>query len=79
MKTMKAKRAPKIPDNLLEKLRQRRGLDGADASKDSEIHKMSPAEMVREAVAWDLGYAEWADTIAEYMRDAKATPDDFKP
>lgn len=66
-----------IPNYMLRKLRGRRGLELDDSSKDESIKNMSPVAIVQECTAWELGDPSWAYTIARWMRDAGANPEDF--
>jgi hypothetical protein len=58
-------------------LRLRRGIDEDDTSEDEQIRKMAPHEIVRERTAWELGTPGWADTIAFWMEEYGAKPEDF--
>lgn len=66
-----------VPLHIIEILRQRNGLDINDTSKDEQILKMQPTEMVRECVTWELGYPSWADYFAKLMKDCNAKLEDF--
>lgn len=58
-------------------LRGRFGIGNTDKSKDEDILKMSPAEMVRECTIWELGDPSWANQIARWMKSAGCTVDDL--
>ncbi len=62
---------------ILETLRQRRGLEKDDSSKDEDIERMPPALKVRHLTAWHLGDGGWANSIAAWMKECGATPEDF--
>jgi hypothetical protein len=66
-----------IPLHIIEILRQRKNLDSNNNSKDEQILKMQPAAMVRECVAWELGYPSWADYFAKLMKDCNSKLEDF--
>lgn len=66
-----------IPENMLQKLRGRVGLEEDDKSRDEEFYQLSPVKIVKECAAWELGYADWATTIAEWMVAVGAEPKDF--
>ena len=66
-----------LPMSMREQLRGRYGLEPSDGSKDEAIAELSPADMVREAVGWELGDPSWAARIAMFMRAAGAKPEDF--
>lgn len=67
----------KLSEQTMKKLRGRLGLDTCDTSRDEEIKKIPPVEIVREAVAWTLGNYSWADYVACLMREAGVSPEDF--
>lgn len=58
-----------IPEHILQKIRQREGLEKDDASQDDRILKMSPSMKLRRIVGWELGDGHWADTILEWAKD----------
>ena len=66
-----------LPMSMREQLRGRYGLEPSDGSKDEAIAELSPADMVREAVGWEIGDPSWAARIAMFMRAAGAKPEDF--
>jgi hypothetical protein len=66
-----------LPMSMREQLRGRYGLKPEDKSKDEAIAELSPADMVRQAVAWELGDPSWAGRIAMFMRASGAKPEDF--
>jgi hypothetical protein len=66
-----------LPMSMREQLRGRYGLEPGDRSKDEAIAELSPADMVREAVGWELGDPSWAARIAMFMRATGAKPEDF--
>ena len=67
----------KLPATMMEMLRGRFGLDEDDITKDAEIEKLSPVEIVRECAAWKLGDQHWANVVARWMKAAEANPKDF--
>jgi hypothetical protein len=67
----------KLTRNMMEMLRQRYALDADDSSKDVEILKMSPVDVVRDCTAWKIGDPSWANEIAAWMVHAGAKPQDF--
>uniref|UniRef100_A0A6H1Z7P2 Uncharacterized protein n=1 Tax=viral metagenome TaxID=1070528 RepID=A0A6H1Z7P2_9ZZZZ len=62
---------------MMEALRGRRGLDDDDTSQDDEIRTMSPAEIVRECAAWELGDPYWATIFAGWMQAAGCKVEDL--
>lgn len=69
--------AKHIPESIMQRLRGRLRLSENDTSRDTEILSWSPQEMVRECTAWELGYSDWVDVIAEWMTAVGAKPEDF--
>ena len=71
---------PEVPDYIMEDLRQRRGVDEYDMSKDPEILKMSGFEFLDEWLKWNgiIGYtADILDVIyAAYGIDLTEYPFD---
>ena len=67
----------KLTPKMMGMLRQRFGLGEGDSSKDTEILKLTPVEVVQECTAWQLGDPGWADQIAGWMVAAGAKPQDF--
>jgi hypothetical protein len=66
-----------ITRRMMKALRGRRDLEYNDSSQDEKILKMTPVQIVRECVAWELGDPSWADQIAHWMVAARARPQDF--
>lgn len=66
-----------IPPCMQEQLRGRYGLAYDDDSKDDRILSLTPVDMVRNAVAWELGDPSWAARVAQFMRATGAKPEDF--
>ena len=62
---------------MMRNLRGRFGLDDNDTSKDEAIMEMSPEDMVRECVVWELGDPSWASRIAGWMKAVGAKPENF--
>jgi len=67
----------KLSGDMMECLRGRRNLAEDDTSQDAQIEAMSPVEIVKECGAWRLGYRDWANIFAHWMKTAGAKPDDF--
>ena len=61
----------------MEMLRGRLGLNEDDTSRDAEILKMEPYEVVRECSAWKLGDPYWATMIAGWMKQSGCKVDDL--
>lgn len=57
------------PDYIMEILRQRKGLDEIDDSKDELISKTHPLEVFEEVLGWELGDSSWASTIIGWLKD----------
>jgi hypothetical protein len=60
---------PETPEYIMKKIRGRMGLEPSDGTSDGEIKNLNPMEKLREAVAWELGHREWADTILMWAKD----------
>ena len=58
----------KYPDYIMRTLRQRRGLDEYDNSKDSYISEMSPERAFSEMCEWN-GFIGWSGTIKGWIKD----------
>ena len=58
----------KYPDNIMEILRQRVGLDEDDTSRDDELQTLTPVEALDECLSWEGidGYTSW---ILNVIRD----------
>ena len=56
------------PDNIMEILRQRVGLDEDDTSRDDELQTLTPVEALDECLSWEGidGYTSW---ILNVIRD----------
>ena len=56
------------PDNIMEILRQRVGLDEDDTSRDAELQTLTPVEALEECLSWEgiEGYTGW---ILDVIRD----------
>ena len=56
------------PDNIMEILRQRVGLDEDDTSRDGELQTLTPVEALEECLSWEgiEGYTGW---ILDVIRD----------
>lgn len=56
------------PDNIMEILRQRVGLDEDDTSRDDELQTLTPVEALDECLSWEgiEGYTYW---ILDVIRD----------
>lgn len=67
----------KIPEHMLRLLRLRHELAEDDTSSDADFHAMTPVEIIRECVTWDLGDPSWANRIAGFMKAVGAKPEDF--
>lgn len=55
---------------LMEALRQRKGLNKDDTTMDETLDELPPSEKFREWCAWELGCASWAFYI---LRAARAS------
>lgn len=56
------------PENIRATLRQR--LDSmSEAEFNEALEHMTPMEKLRHVVAWELGYAQWADIILNYAKN----------
>jgi hypothetical protein len=54
----------KIPENILDAVRQRLGADDEnDTSRDQLIEKMTPKELMAKWSGWHLGYEDWGNEI----------------
>lgn len=47
-------------ENIMEMLRQRRGLEPDDKSQDAQIVAMKPRKKLEELCGWELGDPQWA-------------------
>jgi hypothetical protein len=54
---------------VMQMLRERRGLDDNDASEDSKILAMSPHEKLQDLFGFRLGDEEWANVVVDWMRE----------
>lgn len=66
-----------IPPYMLKKLRGRLGLEEDDKSRDERFYKMTPVQIVKECVAWEIGDETWATIIADFMVSMDVQPKDF--
>lgn len=64
------------PDNIMEILRQRMGLDEDDTSRDDELQTLTPLEALDECLSWEGidGYTSWIlgiirDTFKVKLKD----------
>ena len=66
----------KYPENIMGYLRQRKGLEPDDTTRDNEINLMTPNEAFEEVLEWDglIGYAyiikRWIEDIYGIDLDA---------
>ncbi len=54
------------PEYIMNKIRQREGLEFNDKSQDDRLTAMSPKEKLRRVVGWELGDDNWTDTILQW-------------
>ena len=66
------KTKPELPGYMIAALRGRLGLESDDGSQDHCIEDMTPEDVVRECIAWDLGDRGWADAFANLVVAAGA-------
>jgi hypothetical protein len=59
----------KTPENILKRLRQRKGFDENECWNDAELDRMSPMEKLREVAGWELGDPSWAGTFIQWAKD----------
>jgi hypothetical protein len=60
---------PAFPDVILSKLRERKGLEPSDASRDAEIMDYTPIEALSEMAAWEFGDPTWAGTFIRWAKE----------
>lgn len=60
---------PAFPDVILSKLRERKGLEPTDASRDAEIMDYTPLEALSEMAAWEFGDPTWAGTFIRWAKE----------
>ena len=66
----------KYPENIMGYLRQRKGLEPDDTTRDNEINTLTPNEAFEEVLEWDglIGYAyiikRWIEDIYGIDLDA---------
>lgn len=58
----------KYPEDIMEILRQRLGLEEDDTSRDSEINTYTPSEAFEEVCNWE-GFLGYASTIKSWIED----------
>ena len=56
------------PEYIMEKIRQRRGLDLDDLSEDEDIMAMSPDDAFDACCAWE-GFIGWGPSIRAWIED----------
>lgn len=66
-----------IPKYMLIKLRGRLGLEPYNNLRDKEFYQMTPVQIVKECTAWEIGDADWATIIADFMVSMDVQPKDF--
>jgi len=59
----------KYPDHIMRYLRQRRGLEEFDFSKDEELNKISPTDAFEHVVEWNGLLGGYASTIKRWIND----------
>ena len=62
----------KLDKSILKAVRGRLGVDDNDndTSRDAEILKMEPREIVKLYCGWILGYEAWGDTFIDVVEQA---------
>ena len=60
---------PAFPDVILSKLRERKGLEPSDTSRDAEIMDYTPLEALSEMAAWEFGDPTWAGTFVRWAKE----------
>lgn len=60
-------------EDIMDVLRQRRGLDPDDTSQDKLIQKMSARRAFDECCRWHIGPGDWASSILRWLRAAGYT------
>lgn len=58
----------KYPEYIMQKLRQRRGLEEDDTREDSDINTLSPGEAFDEVCNWE-GLINYGSTIKGWIND----------
>ena len=58
----------RYPEYIMQKLRQRRGLEEDDVSEDSDINTLSPSESFDEVCNWE-GLINYGSTIRGWIND----------
>jgi hypothetical protein len=58
-----------LPIYCINAIRQRKGLEEDDTSKDDEILLMTPMDRLRDVCGWYLGDSTWADAFVDWARD----------
>ena len=58
----------KYPENIMEDVRERLGLESDDDSRDKEIMEMSKDKILDEVVKWN-GLINYGDTIKNWVQD----------
>jgi len=62
----------RYPENIMQKLRQRRGLEEYDTSEDQNINTMSPSEAFDDVCNWE-GLINYSHTIKHWISDIYGT------
>lgn len=58
----------RYPNNIMEHLRQREGLDKYDISKDDELSMLTPNEVFKEVCNWNGLLGGYDDTIKSWVK-----------
>ena len=58
----------RYPENIMQRCRERLGLEPDDTSRDSEINIYSPREAFDECCNWE-GLICWGDTLLGWVED----------
>jgi len=58
----------KYPDDIMEDLRQRRGLEEDDESEDNDIMQMSKSDVLDEVVTWN-NLIHYGEPIKQWIND----------
>lgn len=57
-------------EDILDVLRQRRGLEDDDTSEDADLRAMSPRRAFEECCGWHIGDPSWAGQILRWLKAA---------
>ena len=60
-------------DDIIDILRQRRGMEPDDTSDDADIRTMKPRRAFEECCGWHLGDPQWAGEILRWIKGAGYT------